>query len=171
MTRYCNIGKIVAAHGVKGHVLLEHSLGSKGKLKDIKVFFLEVKPEEFLPYFVESLTARLERELLVKFEGVESKEAARIILKKQVWLPEDDFHKYAAATAPIGLLGFQIIDQGQTIGEILEVIEQPHQILCKVLWKGKDALIPLHEDFLDKIDQKKKLVYVNLPEGLMDIYL
>lgn len=170
MTRYCNIGKIVAAFGVKGQVLLEHSLGAQGKIKEIKIFFLEVKPGEFLPYFVESVTPRMEGELLVKFEGLESKEAARVILKKQVWLPEEDFHKYAAASAPIGLLGFQIIDQKKPIGEILEVIEQPHQILCKVMWKGKDALIPLHEDFLEKIDPKKKIVYVHLPEGLMDIY-
>jgi len=36
--------------------------------------------------------------------------------------------------------------------------------------KGKEALIPVHEDFLLKIDKKKKQVHVELPEGLLDIY-
>jgi 16S rRNA processing protein RimM len=37
--------------------------------------------------------------------------------------------------------------------------------------KGKEALIPLHEETILKVDNKKKQVVVELPEGLLDIYL
>ena len=60
---------------------------------------------------------------------------------------------------------------GEDIGEILEVIEQPHQLLCRIDWKGKEALIPIHEESLVKIDKKNKIVVVNLPDGLLDVFL
>jgi 16S rRNA processing protein RimM len=69
------------------------------------------------------------------------------------------------------LLGNSIINHQHPIGEILEVIEQPHQLLCRLEIKGKEVLIPLHEASLKKIDHKKNQVLVELPEGLLDIYL
>ena len=55
--------------------------------------------------------------------------------------------------------------------EILEVIEQPHQLLCRLDIKGKEVLVPLSENTLQKIDHRKKQVLVTLPDGLLDIYL
>jgi 16S rRNA processing protein RimM len=63
-----------------------------------------------------------------------------------------------------------IIDNKKELGEILEVIEQPHQVLCRIMIDSKEALIPLHENSLEKVDKKNKKLYVNLPEGLLDIY-
>ena len=69
------------------------------------------------------------------------------------------------------MLGFHLItDEDEDLGEIIEVIEQPHQILCTILLNGKEALIPIHGESLDKIDQKNRKVYVTLPDGLLDIY-
>jgi 16S rRNA processing protein RimM len=33
-----------------------------------------------------------------------------------------------------------------------------------------EALIPLHEDSLQKIDRRNKKVVVELPDGLLDVY-
>ena len=68
------------------------------------------------------------------------------------------------------MLGFHLLNEEEDIGEIIEVIEQPHQILCTILLDGKEALIPIHEESLDKIDQKNRKVHVTLPDGLLDIY-
>ena len=78
--------------------------------------------------------------------------------------------QFASALAPISLLGFILINEEEDLGEILEIIEQPHQVLCKILLNGKEALIPIHEEFLDKIDKKNRKVYVTLPDGLLEIY-
>jgi 16S rRNA processing protein RimM len=63
-----------------------------------------------------------------------------------------------------------MIDGETDLGEIIEVIEQPHQILCTILYNGNEALIPVHEASLIKIDKKNRKVYVDIPEGLLDIY-
>ena len=170
MTNYHSVGKIVATFGVKGEVVLHHSLGKKTSLKGLETIFIEVKKDEMLPYFIESTRIRNEEELYLKFEGIDTKEAAHRLIQKRVWLPQEEFEKYVAKSAPIMLLGFHIINEGEDIGEILEVIEQPHKLLCRIDLKGREALIPVHEDFLLKIDKKKKQVHVELPEGLLDIY-
>lgn len=63
-----------------------------------------------------------------------------------------------------------IVNNEEEIGEVIEVIEQPHQVLCTILIEGKEALIPIHEDSLQKMDKKNRKLYVSLPDGLLDIY-
>jgi 16S rRNA processing protein RimM len=50
------------------------------------------------------------------------------------------------------------------------VIEQPHQLLCRISLNGKEALIPVHQETLQKIDKQGKRVMVELPDGLLDIF-
>lgn len=170
MSQYFKIGKLAASHGLKGDLVLQHSLGKKTSLKGLESIFIEERKDSFLPYFIESAKIKSEDETFIKLEGVNDKETARKLTPREVWLAEDDFKKFAARSSPISLLGFNIINEGQDLGEILEVIEQPHQVLCSILLNGKEALIPIHEDSLEKVDTKNRKVYVELPDGLLDIY-
>lgn len=169
--QYFKIGKLVATHGFKGDLVLLHELGKKTSLKGLKTIFLENKTNSFLPWFIQSVKIRNEKEVLLKLEGIDSKETAIALLQKQVWLPEEDFKKYSARTAPAAMLGYEVIDQGNPLGKILELIEQPHQLLCRLDIRGKEVLIPLHEESLRKIDHRKKEIWVEIPDGLLDIYL
>ena len=171
---YRNIGKLVAVFGLQGELVLLHRLGRKTSLKGLKTLFLEERKDEMLPWFIESTRIKGAEEIFIKLEGLDTKEAARRVVQKEVWLTEEDFEQFAGKSAPISLVGFRLLD-GPTgsevdLGPILEVIEQPHQVLCKIDLEGKEALIPIHEGTLRKVDQKKKQVWVNLPDGLLDVY-
>jgi len=168
---YFKIGKIVSAHGVKGEMILKHQLGKKTSLKGLKAVFIEDRKNSFMPWFIEAVKIRNTEEVFLKLETIDSREAASKLAQKEVWLAETDFKKFSSKSSPISLLGYAIINQKKSLGEILEIIEQPHQLLCRLEIKGKEALIPLHESFLKKIDHRKKEVIVDLPEGLLEIYL
>lgn len=170
MNEYFKIGKLAATFGVQGQLVLQHNLGKKTSLKGLETIFVEETNDSFLPYFITATKIKNDQEIFISLEGIESKEAARVLVRKEVWLPESDFKKFAAASAPISFLGFMVIDKKEELGEVLEVIEQPHQVLCRIMIGGKDVLIPLHEDSLEKIDKKNRRLYVNLPDGLLDIY-
>ncbi|MEJ7737560.1 MAG: ribosome maturation factor RimM [Chitinophagaceae bacterium] len=170
MTKYNSIGKIVATYGLEGEVVLHHNLGKRTSLKGLAAIFLEDRKDSMLPYFIESSKVKNEEETYLKFEGVATKEAGKKLTQKQVWLPEEEFIKYASRSAPIALLGYNLIHEGNDLGEILEVIEQPHQVLCRIDLQGKEALIPVHSETLNKIDKKKKQVHVTLPDGLLDVF-
>ena len=170
MSQYFKIGKLAASHGLKGDLVLQHSLGKKTSLKGLEIIFLEQGKDNFMPYFISSTTIKNDAEIFIKLEGVDTKEVARKLTPKEVWLTEGDFQKFAAKSSPIAMLGFSLINDGKNLGEILEVIEQPHQILCSILLNGKEALIPIHQESLEKIDQKNRQVFVTLPDGLLEIY-
>jgi 16S rRNA processing protein RimM len=170
MNNYFKIGKLAATFGLEGQLILEHSLGKKTSLKGLENIFIEETSNSFLPYFIESTKIKNEREVYVRLEGIASKEDARKFVKKEVWLMENDFKKFSASAAPISLLGFMVINDEDELGEVVEVIEQPHQVLCKIILNGKEALIPVHEDSLEKIDKKSRKLFLNLPDGLLDIY-
>ncbi len=170
MQEYIKIGKFVATHGLQGELILHHSLGDNKKLKELNVLFIQEVPGSFIPYFVEKSTIKNAEDLILKMEGFESKESSRKLFPKDVWLKSETFREFVGKTAPIGLLGYMMKEGIENLGEIIEIIEQPHQVLCTIMYKGKEALIPLHEESLKAIDHKKKIVEVSLPDGLLEIY-
>ncbi len=170
MSDYINIGKIVATFGLKGEVILKHALGKKVTMKGVEAIFVEMTKGSYIPYFVENAKPKDHEEVYIKLEGTDTKESAHKLIAKQVWLTEDDFRKQAGKQSAISLLGYSIINEGENIGTINEVIEQPHQVLLSIQYKGNEALIPLHDETLDKLDHKKKEVHVTLPDGLLEIY-
>lgn len=170
MAEYTNIGKIVATFGLTGEVILKHGLGKKTALKDVAVIFIEEVKDSFIPWFVVESKAKTADEIYLKVEGVNSKEAAQRLTRKKVWLKTEDFRKLAGKSSPIALIGYLLINEGEELATIEEVIEQPHQVLLRISLNGNEALIPLHDETLDKIDHKKQQVHVTLPDGLLDVY-
>ncbi|MBC7937122.1 MAG: 16S rRNA processing protein RimM [Rhizobacter sp.] len=170
MSQYFKIGKFAASHGLDGTLVLVHSLGKKSTLKELETVFLQENKDSFMPYFIETTSVKNDTEVYIKLEGIDNKEIARKLTPKEVWITAPDFEKFAAKSAPISMLGYDLIDGNNNLGEIIEVLEQSHQILCTINYNGNEALIPVHENNLIKMDQKNKKVYVEVPEGLLEIY-
>jgi len=165
------IGTLVATHGLQGHLVLTHELGKRSEFPDVEVFFIEMQGKELLPYFIQEIKAKNEKDVHVLFEGVTTPEKARLLLKKGVWLPESDARRLAARNAPLSMLDYHVVDSGRDLGPVLEVIEQPLQILLRLEMQGREVLIPLNESTLKFIDHSKRVIDVELPDGLLDVYL
>src|SRR5436189_160056 len=99
MTEYFKIGKLVAVYGLKGELVLKHELRKKTALKDLKNIFIEETKDSFLPWFIESTKIKNEEEVYVKLEGLNSREDANKLTRKDVWLVATDFKKYAAKSS------------------------------------------------------------------------
>lgn len=168
---YFKAGKFVAVHGLKGELVFKHELGKKSALKELKAIFIEERKDSFLPWFVENAKAKSENEVILKLEGINTRETAARLSQKEVWLTEEDFKRLSARSAPANLLGYTIFNNKEKLSEIQEVIEQPHQLLCRIELNKKEALIPINDAFLKKIDHKKREVIVELPEGFLEIYI
>lgn len=78
---------------------------------------------------------------------------------------DDEFHYF-------DLKGFTVSDETQgELGEIIDVNEYPQQFVATVLYKGTEVMFPLNEDMIVEIDEDEETLLVDLPEGLLDIYL
>ena len=168
---YIHIGKIVAVFGLKGELILQHALGKKTQFKPQEVVFIEEIKGSYLPYFVVGSRAKTVNETILQLEAITTPEAAARLRGKPVWITEADFRRLAGNKAPISLLGYLVINQGEALGPVEEVIEQPHQVLLTIRRQGKEVYIPLHEESLLSIQHDKKEIVVQLPEGLLDIYI
>ncbi|MEY4629110.1 MAG: rRNA processing protein RimM [Bacteroidota bacterium] len=171
MENYLSIGKISATFGVKGELVLTHHLGEDATLEGVSAIFVEESLGKFIPYFVVAVKERNEEELLLILEGFDTPEKAKKFVKKKVWLREADVKKTASASAPISLLGFSMYEKKKLLGKVMEVIEQPTQLLLSIEINEKEVLVPINETTLERIDHKNQKIFVVLPEGLLDIYL
>jgi len=154
MNEYFKIGKLVSTFGLKGELVLKHHLGKKTSLKGLKAIFVEERKESFIPWFIENTKIKSEEEIYLKLEGVNIREQAIKLTQKEVWLPEEEFKKFSAKSSPINLLGYDIIEGEQVLGKIVEVIEQPHQILCRIELVKKKSIYLFMKKRFEKLTRK-----------------
>ena len=152
-------------HGVKGELVLkaEHDFFSE----ELKALFIEVSGNK-APYFIKTI-----REsgpgFLVSLEDVNSVETARTLVGKKIFISSDliDEPEY-----DLSWLGFELIDkQLGSLGKILSVSDNGEQALVTVSYKDREIILPVVEDFIEKVDEENKVLYFNSPEGLIDLYL
>ena len=93
MSQYINIGKIVAPHGLTGHIIIEHALGKRIHFKGIEAIFIEKNTASFIPYFIQTASAKTDTITYIQLEGIQSREATALLVGKKVWLPEEEFQK------------------------------------------------------------------------------
>lgn len=170
MSQYIHIGRFVASFGVNGELILQHRLHKKTSLKNIAALFVEEVKNSYLPYFIQSAKAKSTDEIFITIEGVSSKEAAQKFLQKNVWLSEDDFKNSVAKSSNASLIGYTIIDGEKELSVIEDIIEQANQVLARIIIKEKEVFIPLHPELLQKINHRAKKIFMNLPDGLLEVY-
>jgi len=177
MKEYISIGFTKKCHGVKGDLKIQIEDQYFEDFAKANVVFLEIKGRH-VPYFIENI--KNANDLLLKLEEIDSKESANELTSKELFLQpkqiikEEDrelelveeeeklaFEKY---------IGFSIIDEEiGTIGKIEEIVEFPQQEMAIILQDEKEILIPLHQDLIQKIEDKKQCIYMTLPEGILDL--
>lgn len=165
------IGKIVATHGLGGSVIMTHIIGHSEWLKKEDILFVEMNKNSHIPFFLTQVKATNNEEYLLNFEDIATVEAARRLVGKHVYVKEDVLAEHAQ-DSPLLWIGFKVIDKNHgELGIIEDVMEAPTQWLAKLTYKNKEVLLPLVEQTVQQIDLKKKIIKMNLPEGLLEVYL
>jgi 16S rRNA processing protein RimM len=67
--------------------------------------------------------------------------------------------------------GYKIFVSGNILlGSVKEIITNPGQSLLNVTsLENKEILIPFHEDFIVSIDDDKRIILMDLPDGLIEL--
>ena len=128
----------------------------------------------FVPFFIEEYRFRSDSTALVKLEGVDSSERARMFTNIEVYFPVKYAETLGSAWQPgydgSPLIGFVMRDiHAGELGEIIDVDESTVNILFVVNYGKEELLVPAQEEFIVEIDEMHKTITVNLPEGLLSI--
>jgi len=165
------IGKIVATHGINGALVMTHVVGTSKWLKKDTTLMVEMQKGSLIPYFTTQVKAVNDKEYLINVEDIEKVEAAKKLVTKHVFVDEALLGDYAKKS-PLLWIGFKVIDETKgELGVIEDVILTGSQWLGKIIYFGAEVLVPLIPEMIQNLDVKKKVINMDLPEGLLEIYM
>lgn len=172
-TSYLQIGKTRKIHGIHGHLKMDVQPPYEEGFEKIQVVFIEIGTKK-TPYFIEHIDF-ISGLFLVKLEEIDSKEAAKPLSNRPLFVREKDIEisefTYEEADASFDqLVGFTILNQaGEAIGIIEDIQEFPQQIMAFVTHNDQETMIPLNDAFIEGINPQTKEITMNLPEGLLEL--
>ena len=164
------IGKIQGTHGIGGQLRVVPFAGDASSISKLKSVLLKAPGGAMEPFQVASARAHGKRVLLAlkPFDNINQvlhlvgREiyADRAVLPE---LPSDEFYWS-------DLLGLQVeTEEGESLGELVEIIETGSNDVYVVKKDGREVLIPALEDVVLAVDLDANRMTVSLPEGLLDL--
>ncbi|ALJ05907.1 ribosome maturation factor RimM [Pseudalgibacter alginicilyticus] len=166
------LGKIVKKYSFKGELLIKLDTDQPELYEDLDAMFIDVK-NTLIPFFIESSQLHKSDLLRVQFEDVYSEADADALLKSEVFLPLEFLPKLEGNKFYFHeVIGFSIQDTNfGKVGVIKGVNDSTAQALFEIDRDGIEILIPMNDEFIEKVDRKNKTILVKTPEGLIDLYL
>jgi 16S rRNA processing protein RimM len=161
---FLEVGSAVKVHGTKGE--LKFNLTQSFTLKDWAFLEFRGKP---VPFYIDYTKAEFADEIIIKLSGIDTIEQANNLIGKLLLLPSKQV-KNVKNTDDWTLAGYLMIDQKQgVLGTIVGVIENTYQSLALLNFNERELMVPLVEEIVLEINDKKKEVLVDLPDGLLTL--
>ncbi len=166
------LGKIAKKFSFKGEVLIYLDTDEPELYENMESVFVEFN-KNLVPFFIENSSLHKNDFLRVQFEDVDTEEEADSILNCDVYLPLSMLPKLEGNKFYFHeVIGFEIEDKRLGVfGKIVSINDTSAQPLFEVLNGEVEMLIPMIDQFLVKIDRENKKVVMDLPEGLVEMYL
>ena len=160
------IGTLTRTHGIGGELSMNFT-DDVWDRADADYVFLEVDGIQ-VPFFLEGWRFRSDSVALLKFQDIDTSEDADEYVGADVYFPydltpepdEDDEYTWKHFT------GWQVVDA--KVG-IIGKIDYVEDSTANIIFCMDGKLVPATEDFIERIDVKERTIYMNLPEGLLDL--
>jgi 16S rRNA processing protein RimM len=164
------IGTIIKAHGIKGQVVLRLDPFQVDEVKSLEPVFIEIDGLP-VPFFIDEYTEKDAHTFIVGFEDINSEEKTEEIINSRVFVPLKNLKKIPVYTDKYNdLAGCEVRDSIHgKLGILTEIINDPNNPLFRIQNKKREILIPIQPAFIQEIDCSKKIIYVNTPDGLLEI--
>ena len=166
------LGYIIKPHGLKGEVQILLDVDNPQEYSLMESVFV-LQGQKLVPFFLESISLNQDK-AIVKFEEVDDLAVAKELKGKELYMPLDDLPELESDQFYFHeVQGFELIDSAfGSIGVVNNVINGGLQMLISVAHSsGKEILIPLNEDLIVSFDREAAKLVMNIPDGLVDIYL
>jgi 16S rRNA processing protein RimM len=166
------LGKIAKKFSFKGEVLIYLDTDEPELYENMESVFVELN-NNLVPFFIENSSLHKNDFLRVRFEDVVNEEDADAIIGCPIYLPLKMLPKLEGNKFYYHeVIGFEIEDKRLGVFGIIQSInDSTAQPLFEVLNGEVEILIPMIDHFLVKIDRENKKVIMDLPEGLIEMYI
>tara|TARA_B100000767_G_scaffold107684_1_gene103200 strand:- start:1058 stop:1588 length:531 start_codon:yes stop_codon:yes gene_type:complete len=166
------LGTIVSKFSFKGEVLAKLDADNPQDYINLESVFV-LQGNKLIPFFIQNAQLQKSSLLRIQFEDIDSDSEAELLIKKELYLPltqlpdlkGNQFYYHE-------LIDFKVKEnKGKTIGYLRSVNDQTAQALFEIIDdKQRLILVPVHDDFIIKVDRENSILILDLPDGLLDIY-
>ena len=176
---YLEIGKIVAAQGLKGELRVYPNTDFPERFEQPGQRWL-LRPDRTEPEAIELISGRYldgKGLYVIQLKGVQDRTAAEALKDCKLLVPEGDRPALEEGEFHVAdLIGLSVYDQKsqELIGTITDVFPAGHDLLqvAKVTSEGEKSrsiLIPFVEAIVPIVDLDRQRIEVTPPPGLLDL--
>lgn len=169
------LGYLLKTHGLRGQLVAHFDVDDVAAYTKLKTVYLTLAgaPTELVEHKVEKVQPQAGSRVLLKLRGIDRIEEAEPLRGSQLHLPlaalpelaDDQFYFH-------DVIGFTVVDaQMGPLGTVENFYELPQQDMLAMRYQGQEVLIPVVDELVTHANHTKQEIYVNLPDGLLDVYL
>ncbi|MDL2254903.1 ribosome maturation factor RimM [Bacteroidales bacterium OttesenSCG-928-J16] len=170
---FFSLGYIKKSVKHQGEMMVFLDVDDPSAYRKLDAFFVEM-PTGIVPFFIEKITIRGGGDAIVKLEGIDDEETASELRGRSLWLPLEALPKLSGNQFYFHeVIGWKVVDKNAgEIGVVEDVLDNVAQPLFQIAHvTGSEILIPIHDDILEKIDRENNMIFIDAPDGLLDLYL
>jgi 16S rRNA processing protein RimM len=169
------VGKRIKAHGLSGEMRMDINKEYLRVLVDKGFLFVQKSDGNYIPFFIESVRGK-DMPIIIKLEGVDSVESAKLLGQGDIFLREDDLPENILKIPASGTLQKEVRFAGYTLithennkeYPVIGIRSYPMQEMLIVMNGNSEQLIPFVEIWIKSIDDDNQTITMDLPEGLIE---
>jgi 16S rRNA processing protein RimM len=168
---FFHCGKVLKTSGSSGELIISFDTEDISKFKKLESVFILLQGN-LVPFFIDHIEFKARNQAIVKLLDIESIEDTNLLAGSKLFLPNTFKPRKKRRTAyDFDLDGYTVVDRVHgEIGIVAGILELPMQELLQVMNGGKEILIPLVDEIVLSADHKKRILEIDAPEGLIEIY-
>jgi len=168
-TERLEIARIRGVQGLLGLVRVELYWGQSAALRERRVLTAELPNGTHRELAVQRVE-RASKGLLVKFEGIDDRDAAKALGGARLLVKRDELPPLAPGEAYlVDLIGFEVIAPDGVVGVVTDVSVNPSVDSVVIeLVDGKRVEQALAPTFVERIDGSARRLYLSSRDGLIE---
>jgi len=129
----------------------------------------------FVPFFVNSCRPKTSETVLLTIDGIDSEQEASRLVNRDIFALKRDYRRETEIEEADGypldfFIGYILQgDDGTVVGPIVDVDEQTENAIFIIDRDGQELMVPAVDDLIVEFDLDKKVMVMDLPQGLLDL--
>ena len=166
------VGKVVKKYSFKGELLIKLDTDDPELFLEMESVFVE-QHKTLIPFFVEHSQLHKSSLLRVQFEDVYDEATANAMIGTELFLPLSFLPPLEGTKFYYHeIIGFKATDiRFGDVGVLVGVNDKTAQHLFVIENQGKEILIPINDLFIKLVDRENKILGLDVPQGLIELYL
>jgi len=168
-TNHVKIGNVVSKHGYKGEIKISVSSNNLDTFPDLKYLFIELD-DCFIPFRIDNVRSFSKNVLIVKLKEIRSEDDVNEVIHKNIYVDSTEMESNTDSGFFFNdLINFDVITDSKKVGRIENINSKLPQPVFEIMYDSRTVLIPIHEDFIKKVDKENNIIYLDIPDGLLEI--